>query len=252
MSRARHTSHVYVSGADIGDAVERLAWGWDDQRRQQWVTDQARLARQAVEMGAERKQLVGAIPSDVTAQLDRVRAEQTKIGRDLADLQTGSGRWADTPVRAAHLDLLQAQAAHRQAVGRAAEPRQGLLARRRNQQALEGANSDLRVADQRWEQVVGPQSDGLRAEQASLAGLQDKLEATGRARTDYIDSHPEVLARLRELNRAIDHQETRERNQSRTGQPAVPTRPPQPRTPPPPRHPQWAAPDPAQPTGPVL
>ncbi|MDQ2729157.1 MAG: AAA family ATPase [Actinomycetota bacterium] len=62
MSRARTASHVYVTAGDLGDAVKRLAWGWDDQRRQQWATDQAGAAQAAADMRAERDQLRGAIP----------------------------------------------------------------------------------------------------------------------------------------------------------------------------------------------
>ena len=47
MSRARTASHVYVTAADPRQAAERLAWTWDQQRRQAWITDRAQAAARA-------------------------------------------------------------------------------------------------------------------------------------------------------------------------------------------------------------
>jgi ATP-dependent exoDNAse (exonuclease V) alpha subunit len=44
MSRARNASHVYTTAPDFIQAAQRLTWSWDDERRQQWATDQARAA----------------------------------------------------------------------------------------------------------------------------------------------------------------------------------------------------------------
>jgi ATP-dependent exoDNAse (exonuclease V) alpha subunit len=44
MSRARNASHVYTTAPDLAQAAQRLTWSWDDERRQQWATDQARAA----------------------------------------------------------------------------------------------------------------------------------------------------------------------------------------------------------------
>lgn len=47
MSRARGPSHVHVVGVDPRQAVQRLAWDWDTQRRQAW-THQPGLDQQAL------------------------------------------------------------------------------------------------------------------------------------------------------------------------------------------------------------
>jgi ATP-dependent exoDNAse (exonuclease V) alpha subunit len=37
MSRARGPSHVHAVGADPRQAVQRVAWDWDTQKRQSWT-----------------------------------------------------------------------------------------------------------------------------------------------------------------------------------------------------------------------
>ena len=44
MSRARAASHIYVTALDPDHAAQRLTWGWDQQRRQQWITHRHQLA----------------------------------------------------------------------------------------------------------------------------------------------------------------------------------------------------------------
>ncbi|MGO9963105.1 MAG: MobF family relaxase, partial [Acidimicrobiales bacterium] len=58
MSRARNASHVYTSARDLTQAAQRLTWSWDDERRQQWATDQARAAQRLADIRAEHQQLV--------------------------------------------------------------------------------------------------------------------------------------------------------------------------------------------------
>jgi len=100
MSRAWSASHVYTTASDLAQAAQRLAWSWDDERRQQWATDQARAAERLEALRGEHRQLLGSIPPSVTGQLAQVREQQASLEEDLADLRTGVGRWGNTPLRA--------------------------------------------------------------------------------------------------------------------------------------------------------
>jgi len=95
MSRARSASHVYTTASDLAQASQRLAWAWDDERRQRWATDQARAAERLQALCAEHRQLAGSIPPLVTDQLAQVHEQQADLEKDLADLRTGAGRWAN-------------------------------------------------------------------------------------------------------------------------------------------------------------
>jgi hypothetical protein len=218
MSRARAASHVYVTAGDLPEAVERLAWDWAQERRQEWITDQARVAELVAAIRGERDRLLAAIPPDATDRLSRLRADQADLERGLVDLQTGAGRWADTPVGAAHEALWQARRAHDDALRRAQEPRQGVLARRHDRQIAEVTAGALEEADTAWQQVIGPHAHRLMAERARLSGQVEQLETARAARAEYLDRHPEVVARICELNQALVNQQARDRRHGRTGQ----------------------------------
>jgi hypothetical protein len=77
MSRARHASHVYAAGGDLRDAAERLVWSWDQERREQSVSDRHHAAERIEALQAERRRLVSSIPPDVSAQLARLQVRTT-------------------------------------------------------------------------------------------------------------------------------------------------------------------------------
>jgi len=212
MSRARLASHVYVTAPDLSDASQRLAWSWDDERRQQWVSDQAGAAEHLEALRAERRQLVGMIPSKVTDQLAQLRAQQAALEQDLADLMTGTGRWAETSVRAGYEDLQRARWFHDQNLRSAQNPRQGILARRRNRQSLDTSAAVLVGADNTWRQLTQPHADHLAREQSRLAGQASELEAAEQARARFIVAQPELIDRIKQLNRALDTQQASERH----------------------------------------
>ena len=62
MSRARVSSHVYTTASDLAQAGQRLVWSWDDERRQQWASDQARAAQRLEALRAKHRELVRTIP----------------------------------------------------------------------------------------------------------------------------------------------------------------------------------------------
>jgi conjugative relaxase-like TrwC/TraI family protein len=221
MSRARTASHVYVPAGDLPSAVERLAWDWGQERRQEWISDQARAAQAVAAIRGERDRLLAAIPPDVSDRLARLREDQADLQRDLADLQNGAGRWADTPVGATHEALRHARWAHDDALRRAQESGRGVLARRRNRQSAEVSAATLGEADTARQQVIGSHARQLGALRAQLGAEKKELEAAERARAEYLAAHPEVVDRIRQLNQALTKQQARDRRQRLIGQPGL-------------------------------
>jgi hypothetical protein len=204
MSRGRHASHVYVAGSDLRDAAGRLAWSWDQERREQWASDRHRAAERLETLAAERRQLIGIIPPDLSAPLAGLRQEQAALERDLADLRTGAGRWSDTAVADAYYQLLRAQSSHREALWRAEAPRQGILDRRRARQEVEATLGTIEEAERALRKASEPHARGLREQCARVAGEARQLEARQQARTEFIHANPEVMDRIGELARAVE------------------------------------------------
>jgi hypothetical protein len=148
MSRSRLASHFYVTAPDLSEPSQRLAWSWDDERRQQWVTD----------------------PTSAAEHLEALRA-------DLTDLRTGTGRWAETSVRAGYKDLQRARWVHDQNLRRARNRQEGILARRRNRPNLDTSAAVLVEADNICRQLTQPHTDHLTREQSRLTGKARELEA---------------------------------------------------------------------------
>ena len=114
MSRARGESHVHVVAPDMRHAARRLAWAWGQERRQRWAHTQSpeeRLAR----MYHERQELRGLLPPDRSADLDQARRQLRPLEQDVADLQAGAGRWANSIPGAAARDLRQAAVSYQRA-----------------------------------------------------------------------------------------------------------------------------------------
>jgi hypothetical protein len=88
MSRARHESHIHVVAHDARHAAERLTWAWEQRRRQTWALDREPV-KSLAELYVERSRLVGSLPRDVSAELDRYRHQLTRVDQDARDLATG-------------------------------------------------------------------------------------------------------------------------------------------------------------------
>jgi hypothetical protein len=207
MSRARNASHAYTTAPDLDQAAQRLTWSWDDQRRQQWATDQARAAQRLAELRAEHGELVGSIPPDVTDQFAHVHEEQVAFEKDLADLRTGAGRWANTPVRPSYEDLQVARRAHEEILRRVQDPHRGLLARHRSRDDLKTSAATLQTAERAWQRTTEPHARLLEGEGSRLAAQIGELEDVHRARAEFIKSHPELVDRIGQLRRAIEAQQ---------------------------------------------
>jgi conjugative relaxase-like TrwC/TraI family protein len=207
MSRARNASHVYTTAPDLAQAAQRLTWSWDDERRQQWATDQARAAERLAELRAEHRELLASIPPGVTDQLAHVHEQQAALETDLADLRTGAGRWANTPVRASYEHLQVARRVHEENLRRAQDPRRGLLGRHRSRGHLKTSAATLQVAERAWQRTTEPHARLLEGERSRLAAQVGELEAAQQARADFIKAHPEVIDRVNQLRRAIEAQQ---------------------------------------------
>jgi hypothetical protein len=202
MSRARQASHVYTTASDRREAAGRLAWSWDQERREQWVADRDRSAERIEVLKAERGCLIRMVPSDVSPQLARARRELGALERDLADLRTGAGRWRNTAMGDAHHRLLRAESAHRQAQRRADSP--GPLGRRRARQEVQGCLAAVQDSERALHLASELAARGLHQQQARLADEIRRLEARQEARTRFIAASPEVLDQIIELRRAIE------------------------------------------------
>jgi conjugative relaxase-like TrwC/TraI family protein len=225
MSRARSASHVYTTASDLAQAAQRLTWSWDDERRQRWATDQARVAKRLEALRAEYRQLVGSIPPLVTDRLAQIREQRDALEKDLADLRTGAGRWANTPVRAGCANLQAASRAHEANLRRAQEPHLGLLARHRRREALKTSATTLQAAERAWQQTTEPHARLLEGERSRLAAQIGELEDGKQARADFIKAHPDVIDRVNQLHRAIETQlASADRHRSSTRR--APTPPP--------------------------
>ena len=207
MSRARNASHVYTTAPDLTEAAQRLTWSWDDERRQRWATDQARAAQRLEALRAEHRQLVGSIPPAVTNELAHVREQQADLEKDLADLRTGAGRWANTPVRASYENLQVARRVHEENLRRAQNPHRGFLARHRSREDLKTSAATLQAAERAWQRTTEPHAQPLEGEQSRLAAQIGELQDAQQARADFIESHPELADRISQLRRAIETQQ---------------------------------------------
>ncbi len=206
MSRARTASHIYVTALDPDHAAQRLTWGWDQQRRQQWITHCDQLAARTAELVGERDRLAASIPPDVTDQLIRLRHQIAQVEADGADLHAGTGRWANTPVGQAQRALQDAQRSHDHDLARAHDPDLGLWARHRARRAEQASAVNRTQAETDWRETIRPHDDHLDRQKDRLGSDARTLEAAQQARTDYLATHPEIVDRISQLDQAITQQ----------------------------------------------
>lgn len=211
MSRARAASHVYVTAADARQEAERLAWTWGQQRRQAWVTERAQVVSRAEEIVAEltgeRERLIRLIPPDVTDQLAGVREQIAQVEADRDDLHAAAGRWAATPVGHAYLDLEGAVRTHDQDLLRTQDRYLGLWALHRARQSERASAIGVTEANRAWQETIGPHDEELGSQLDRLGNQARTLEAAQQARSDFLIAYPGVRVRIREIDRAISHQQ---------------------------------------------
>ncbi len=215
MSRARTASHIYVTALDPDHAAQRLTWGWDQQRRQPWITHRHHLAARTAELIAQRDRLAASIPPDVTDQLTRLRHQIAHIEADRADLHAGTGRWAHTPVGQAQRALQDAQRSHDHELARAHDPHLGLWVRHRARKAEQTSNINVTQAETVWLETIRPHDDRLDMQKDRLVSEARTLEAGQQTRTEFLAAHPDIVDRISQLDHSITQQQRLQARQAR-------------------------------------
>ncbi|MGH9120517.1 MAG: hypothetical protein ACRDYC_01000, partial [Acidimicrobiales bacterium] len=211
MSRARGESHVHLVTAEPAEAAERLAWEWDSERRQTWTLDRPEPRQTVAELVSERYELVRSIPPDQSRQLSDVGRREADIDREVAQLRAGSGQWAYTPAGRAH-DALELARDNHERVSRGVNDRAlGWRARRSARSQLPESAERLERAEQAWHHTAAPIIERHEARRGELAHEAERLERGQVARRVFLDQHPHIPERIRQLDRDIDIERERER-----------------------------------------
>jgi hypothetical protein len=206
MSRARNESHVHVVAPDATQAAERLAWAWEQQRRQTWALDREPV-KSLAELYVERGRLAASVPADQSAELDRCRQQLARLDKDARDLRDGTGRWAGTAAGEAARAARDAAVAYQRAQETAGEEGLGRWARHRAQRELKDAGARLDVAVQAWRAVGEPEAQLLQVRRLQVAPEVACLEQAQTGREAFLAEHPDVPGRISDLSRSIEAQE---------------------------------------------
>jgi len=213
MSRARGESHVHVVAPDLSQASSRLAWAWEDERRQSWaIGNEAESS--LVELYAERTQTSRSVPPDRSHQLDYVRRQNHAVERDLADLLDGTGHWARTGAGRGARAVREAAVEHQKAKQFLESPDLGRWSRHKARRSLADAAEGFDKALVAWENTGRPYATRLEAQGERLGAEVTRLEQARTSREEFLAQHPAVPSRLAELDRAIAREEENERRRS--------------------------------------
>jgi hypothetical protein len=213
MSRARGESHVHVVAPDLSQAASRLAWAWEDERRQAWAIGNE-AEKPLVELFAERMQLLRLVPPDISHQLDHVCHQSQDVERDIADLYNGNGRWARTDAGLAARAVREAAVEQQRAKQLSESPDLGWWSRHKTRRALADADDRFDKALGAWENTGQPYARRLEAQRERLSAEAAQLEQARTSREEFLAQHPEVPRRLTELDRAIGREQENERQRS--------------------------------------
>ena len=206
MSRARHESHVHVVAPDAVHAAERLAWSWEQQKRQAWALDR-QPERTLAELYGERGRLAASVRRDVSAELERYRHQLTRLDQDARDLHDGTGRWAGTAVGQAALSARGAAIAYDRAQQVAGDEGLSRWARRKARGELKDSGARFDFAMQTWGAVGEPEAQLLEARRRQVAPEVTGLEEAQHAREAFLAEHPDLPGRISDLNRSIEARE---------------------------------------------
>ena len=221
MSRARHSSHVYVVADTLDQAVEDLVRDWSAEHRPRWAIDTGtpaseyppsrghrplppesalRLAR----LRAEREAVAAAIPPDPQPLLQSVESRLADLRQALVDLGSGRGRYADTPEGEAAQALTRAQHGRHQAESFARLPDMDWRSRRHWQRSARSSAAEEATAQERFERVSGAERERLEGRISALEEGRLELLHQVEDRDDWLSVHPEAERRLNYLDREID------------------------------------------------
>jgi hypothetical protein len=204
MSRAREQSHVHLVAVGQEHAVDRLAWDWQNEKRQPWTLQPEQQRTALAELHTQRHQLSRTIPPNHAHQLHQARTRHAETAQQLDDLHAGRGRWADHPAGRAARDYHAARRGYDLARAEAESPELGWRARRKANQHLQAMTERHQHALQEWCHYGAPLAERYRERLDHLAAEVTRLEENQRARDEYVRQHPDALDRLAELDHAID------------------------------------------------
>jgi len=203
MSRARHSSRVYVPAFNQDDAVEHLRWAWTSERRQHWAHDQGQPEPRRVTVVEQRDRLAGHINLQAAATARAANRKLIAVEADLADLHAGTGRWADTPAGTAALVVRAAEAHLRAAQRQTIDDETSIWRRRKAGRAIPALQAALQLAQQRWAGDGQPVADQLNAE---VERLRDRPHGASVDRYAWLTDHPRIAEQLDQLDQQLASQ----------------------------------------------
>jgi len=221
MSRAKEHTHVYVAADDLDVAREDLGRAWQRERRWSWAIDTgtpeingpeingkevearepASLRRRA--LVAERATYKAAFPVDLSEERRQATSERAAAVRQLERLRLDQGRTAGGELGQVAGELSVARL-HRLANERAAHDKDLSRKFRRGARHLaEAAAHKERAAEERVAGLFAAEerrlAEALDRADRKLGALVEKDAERGR----WLEKHPEVPGRLREIGAEI-------------------------------------------------
>jgi hypothetical protein len=231
MSRAKEHTHVYVAADDLDVAREDLGRAWQRERRWRWAIDTgtpeingpeingpeingpeingmevearepASLRRRA--LVAERATYKAAFPVDVSEELRQATSERAAAARQLERLHLDQGRTAGGELGQAAGELFVTRQ-HRLANERASHDKDlSRKFRRGARHFAEAAAHKERAAEEKVAGLFAAEerrlTEALDRADRKLGALVEKDAERGR----WIEKHPEVPGRLREIGAEI-------------------------------------------------
>jgi hypothetical protein len=221
MSRARHSSHVYVVADNRDQAVEDLARDWSAEHRPRWAIDtgtpvpefppsrdHSRLSPESAlrlaRLRAEREAVAAAVPPDPRPLLQSVEYQLADLHQALVELGSGRGRYADTPEGDAAQALARAQHGRRQAETFARMPNMDWRSRRHWHRSAKASAAEETTAQERFQQASDPERERLEGKISALEEGRHELLRQVDERDDWLSAHPEAQRRLDNLDHEID------------------------------------------------
>jgi hypothetical protein len=222
-SRARHTTHIYVTADDVDQAVDDLQRDWAHETRQRWVIDThhpapatdsikrheltpLQHAARRLQLDAERWAVNALIPPDVTDQLNLARRRVAHLGRDLEELAVGRYRYDERVSNAGTERMFARHKLHLAQQDLERPLPRGRAGRDEHANRLERirhAQTRAATAEQIWNELAAPIETRLRSEFADARAAVDDFTQQQQQRVDWITEHPEARRRLTHLEQSL-------------------------------------------------
>ena len=225
LSRGREANWSWVVADNAEQAAGDLRAEWGRQRRERWVldtdqpvsaveaaaADRAALPRPAAEavlrrrLAAEQAAVNAVIPHDTTAalqaaqgQLVDIEQRRSWLSQTVADPHRigEDNPYRQGPLHQAAIAAVDADLAHRVALAAAADPKLGLIDRRRTRRQLEAAEVAAAPAQARLERLVAVQEAWLDGRADRAGRRHDHAAAALAERQAWLRQHSVARVRL--------------------------------------------------------